>query len=187
MPDIGIAILTGGDGRRIGGQKAERLFDGRRLIDIAVAQAKSWDRPSAICVRRSGQVPAVALPEILDRADICGPLGGLLAAFDWAAQVELDSFLTIPCDMPRLPDDLLPRLRAASGAQGKPAVACCDGRRHPICSVWPLSSRDMLNAYIETGRRSLSGALDACSAIDILWRAEDRSRFLNVNQPEDLE
>jgi len=186
MPEAGVVILAGGEGRRIGGRKPETLLQGRRLIDIAVARAAAWNTPAVICVRRCGQVPSPGISEILDRADIDGPLGGLFAAIDWAILSDLDRFLTVPCDMPFLPEDLMPRLIQSSVAEDRPAVAVCDGRRHPICAVWPRSCHQKLEAYAETGGRSLAGALDFCSAVECVWRSAPRDQFVNVNKLEDL-
>lgn len=186
MPEAGIVILAGGEGRRIGGQKPERLLRGRRLIDIAVARASCWNAPVVVSVRRKGQAPAIEPQEILDRVGIEGPLAGLLAAIDWAKQANVDRFLTIPCDMPLLPDDLMPRLLESSVAEDRPAVACCDGQRHPICAVWPRSAFDKLEDYASTGDRSLAGALVFCSATEVVWRVECSDQFININRPEDL-
>ena len=37
-----VLVLAGGEGRRIGGGKAERLLGGERLLDHAIRQARQW-------------------------------------------------------------------------------------------------------------------------------------------------
>ena len=186
MDRAGVVILAGGQGLRMGGRKPERLFRGRRLIDPVIDRALMWNVPAVICVRRPGQVSGAALAQILDLPDMEGPLAGLLAAFEWARQEGLDHFLTLPCDTPFLPDDVLPRLLRVCQDTGQAAVAASNGRQHPTCAVWPLAAQPGVAAYAKTGRRSLSGALETCGAVEVAWPESPDDMFLNINTPEDL-
>jgi len=186
MPDIGVIILAGGSGSRIGGRKPDRLFRGRRLIAPVLDRVIEWGAPAAACVRAHDQVSGTGLDCIIDRPGIAGPLAGLLAGFSWAAECELRHILTVPCDTPFLPGDLLSKLRRAAIEAGAPAVACCDGRRHPTCTVWPAETGPRVEAYAATGRRSLSGALEWCGAVDAKWTLDAGPLFININTPADL-
>ena len=90
-----IVILAGGEGRRIGGGKPARLLGGQSLIDRAIARAWSWSVPVLVAAREGG--------DIGDDPAVEGPLGGVAAALALGGDV-----LTIPCDMPFLPDDCRP-------------------------------------------------------------------------------
>lgn len=187
MDKAGIVILAGGEGARMGGRKPERLFRGRRLIDPVLDLASESGVPTVICVREPGQVAEGAVRQVFDRPGMEGPLAGLLAAFDWARSIGLDHFLTLPCDTPFLPNDVFSRLwRAALDAE-RPAVATSNARRHPTCAVWPVKTLADVEAYAGTGRRSLSGALDACGAISVAWPQSDPDAFVNINTPRDIE
>ena len=165
MDRVGVVILAGGFGTRMGGGKPERLFRGRRLIDPVIDLVNAWHVPAVMCVREPAQVKQEAYQCILDRPDIEGPLAGLLAAFDWACGESLERILTLPCDMP---------------------VAVSNGRRHPVCAVWPAESFGRVEAYAAAGRRSLVGALEACGAVDVAWPEGDPDLFVNINTPDDL-
>ena len=186
MDKVGVVILAGGSGTRMGGGKPERLFRGRRLIDPVIDLVNAWYVPAVMCVREPTQVKQKPLGWIFDRPDIDGPLAGLLAAFEWARGESLDRFLTLPCDTPFLPADVLEKLCSASDARRRPAVAVSNGRRHPACVVWPVGSFGRVEAYAAAGRRSLVGALEACGAFDVVWPEGDSDLFVNINTPEDL-
>ncbi|MCP5432687.1 MAG: molybdenum cofactor guanylyltransferase [Alphaproteobacteria bacterium] len=187
MDKVGVVILAGGLGTRMGGGKPERLFRGRRLIDPVLDRASAWRLPTVLCVRKQAQLTEDTLGQLLDRPDIEGPLAGLLAALDWATGVGLEHILTLPCDTPFLPEDVLARLLSASRTAGAPAVAASNARRHPTCAVWPRDSRSGVEAYAATGRRSLSGALDNCAAVDVFWPLSTLDPFVNINTPGDID
>lgn len=85
-----------------------------------------------------------------------------------------------------LPADVLSKLLRASLRAGRPVVAASCGCRHPTCAVWPVEVSPRLTAYAQTGRRSLTGALDACEAIEIEWFEHGTDPFINLNTPENL-
>ena len=186
MDRVGVAILAGGQGTRMGGRKPERHFRGRRLIDPVLDRVSAWGVPAVICVREYGQVTANTFGQILDQPEIEGPLAGLLSALAWASSTHLDHLLTLPCDAPFLPEDLLSELKHASLDAAKPAVAASNGQRHPTCAIWPVDTLLCVTTYAGSGRRSLSGALDACEAIDVCWPEGQVDVFANINPPEDI-
>ncbi|WP_138141283.1 NTP transferase domain-containing protein [Brevundimonas vancanneytii] len=49
-----VVILAGGEGRRMGGRKPERLLAGRPLIAHAVDQARKWGDPVAVAFAQRG-------------------------------------------------------------------------------------------------------------------------------------
>lgn len=187
MDKVGVVILAGGFGTRMGGGKPERLFRGRRLIDPVLDRASAWRLPTVLCVRKRGQLAEETPRQLLDRPDIEGPLAGLLAGLDWATGFGLEHILTLPCDTPFLPEDVLARLLHASRSASAPAVAATNGRRHPTCAVWPSDSRCCVEAYAATGRRSLSGALDSCGAVSVSWPMGAVDPFANINTPGDID
>jgi len=187
MDEIGVVILAGGLGTRMGGGKPERLFKGRRLIEYVLDRAATWDVPMAICVREPGQVAAGVVDQIFDRPGVEGPLAGLLTALDWGRGAGLGHVLILPCDTPFLPENVLARLWRAARDAGAPAVAESNDRRHPTCAVWPVMSLPQIKTYAATGQRSLSGALDACNAVELSWSDNASDGFININTPGDLE
>lgn len=187
MRDLAVVILAGGEGRRIGGGKPERFLWGRRLIDLAAEKAARWSNTMFVGVRIAGQVRMDAAVEVIDLPHIEGPLSGLIAAMQTCSATGVSYLVTLPCDMPFVPDDMVDRLLAASVAAGCPAVACSGGRRHPVCTVWPVLMLERVVGYAAEGRRSLNGALEACSAVEVWWQTSGHDPFDNINTLSDLQ
>lgn len=185
MTNIVLVILAGGAGRRMGGNKPGQHLDGQRLIDIAETYARKTGLPYAVAVRSHGQIANLNAPKILD-ADIEGPLGGLVSALEWAARQSAKAVLTLPCDMPFLPPDLLDRFKRAGARLDQPVVAASRGRVHPVCALWPVSCLGAIREYGELGRRSLTGGLDLFEAVAVDWSGKSGDPFMNLNTRDDL-
>lgn len=164
-----IVILAGGEGRRIGGGKPQRLLGGQSLIDRALARARTWSDSVLVAARQGGDME--------DDPAIEGPLGGVAAALALGGDV-----LTIPCDMPFLPDDLPARLVSGKAA----TVAASGGHLHPVCALWTAEAAARLPAYLGTGRRSLRGFAEAVGYEAVEWPVEPYDPFFNVNDEADL-
>ena len=113
-----------------------------------------------------------------------GPLAGVLAGMDWAAEQGADHIVTAAADTPFLPCDLAPQLILAGEDSGL-ALAASPGRRHPTFGLWPTALRDDLRAALNDGLRKV-----------VLWTdrhggqvAEfpDDAAFFNINTPTDLQ
>ena len=164
-----IVILAGGEGSRIGGSKPQRLLGGETLLDRALRRARDWSSEVLVAAREGG--------DIQDDPAIEGPLGGVAAALALGGDV-----LTIPCDMPFLPDDLPVRLASNAAA----TVAASGGRIHPVCALWKARAYQALPAYLARGRRSLTGFAEIVEYQIVEWDSEPLDPFFNVNDPADL-
>lgn len=164
-----IVILAGGEGRRIGGSKPQRLLGGVTLLDRALARARGWSDEVLVAARQGG--------DLSDDPAIEGPLGGVAAALALGGDV-----LTIPCDMPFLPDDLPARLQSDAAA----TVAASGGRLHPVCALWKAEAAETLPAYLASGRRSLVGFAEAVGYEAVEWPVAPFDPFFNINDEDDL-
>ena len=176
--DFSILILAGGEGRRIGGGKPLRMIGGRTLIARAIERAQSWSDEVQVSARCEDQVGASGIDVLPDPPGFEGPLGGLAAA----AGLAHPAVLTIPCDMPFLPDDLPERLAAALPGHGA-ALAASGGHVHPVCGLWRTESLSQVGDYAASGRRSLIGFAERIGFAAVEWPDD---LFLNINDPEDL-
>jgi molybdopterin-guanine dinucleotide biosynthesis protein A len=145
------------------------LLGGETLLDRALRRARSWSGEVLVAARAGG--------DITDYPTIEGPLGGVAAALALGGDV-----LTIPCDMPFLPDDLPERLRSDAAV----TVAASGGHLHPVCALWKSAARAALPAYLATGRRALTGFAEAAGCQSVVWPAEPFDPFFNVNDSADL-
>ncbi|WP_068874256.1 MULTISPECIES: molybdenum cofactor guanylyltransferase [unclassified Phenylobacterium] len=183
---VAVVVLAGGEGRRMGGGKPLRTFGQTTLLGQAIARARRWSPIVAVAVRARDQIAGdIDAPVLLDDPSIPGPAAGLASAFAFAAGANTARFLTLPCDAPWLPDDLLERLDAALGDEGV-AVASSLGWLHPTCALWRTDCARRLPAYLATGA-SLRGFAADCGMIQVEWEpGPDGDPFANANTPEDL-
>jgi molybdopterin-guanine dinucleotide biosynthesis protein A len=93
--------------------------------------------------------------------------------------------LTIPCDMPFLPDKLPQRLMAAIGELGA-AIASSGGNLHPVCGLWRTAALTEVPAYWALGKRSLHGFARHIGFAEVEWPSTARDPFFNINSPADL-
>lgn len=181
--DLQIAILAGGEGRRIGGGKALRVLAGTTLIERALAITRNWSSNVFVMVRQP--IAGIDATILFDDPLIAGPLGGLVAALRHARALDAERLLTVPCDMPFLPADLPGRLGAGLG-DGNAALAMSGGQVHPVCGLWRPEALDSLVSFLASDRRSLRGfaQLVGCAAIE--WACDPIDPFFNINNADDL-
>ncbi len=112
-----------------------------------------------------------------------GPPAGVLAGLDHAARLGLDAVLTLPCDGPFLPGDLVSRLSMA----GRLACAVSAGRTYPAVALSPTRLREPLRrALIDESLRKVAEFQRRFDCVAVEWPAEPRDPFFNVDTPEDL-
>jgi molybdenum cofactor guanylyltransferase len=108
-------LLAGGLSRRMsGGDKSLRLLAGRPLLQHVVDRLRP--QVDGLVLNAHGDPDRFAgfdLPVVADSIpDFAGPLAGVLAGLDWAAENRPDcSFIvSVATDAPFLPEDLVNRL-----------------------------------------------------------------------------
>ena len=171
----------------MGGSKPLRRFGDSSLIAHAVSLARTWSPDVAVAVRSAGQVAgATDAALIYDDPAVDGPVAGLTAAFAFAAQLGAAQVLTLPCDAPHLPADLLERLQAGLAGGALASVASSDGVLQPVCALWRIEAAAALPAYLAAGRRSLRGFAETCGANVVEWPAGELDPFADADTPEDL-
>ena len=183
---LAVVILAGGEGLRIGGGKPLRRLGGRRLIDHALDLAGRLSPHVAVSVRAGARLPDVAAAQIEDEQADWGPLAGLDVALRHARALEQDRLLTLPCDSPFLPADLLVRLDAALSASLGASIASSGGRLHPVCALWHAEAHGLLADYVATGRRSLLGFAERPGFAAVEWPVGPVDPFFNINTQQDL-
>ena len=184
--ELAVAVLAGGEGSRIGGAKPLIVLGGQSLVERAFERALSWSNCSVVSLRSAEQVEPLELPWIADAPGIDGPLAGLASALEWARRQGADALLTVPCDMPFLPDELPRRLLAGIGELGA-AIAASGGNLHPVCGLWRTAALAEISAYCASGKRSLRGFARHIGFAEIEWPSEPSDPFFNINSRADLD
>lgn len=185
--DVAVVVLAGGQGRRIGGGKPLRLLGGERLVDRALAMARRFSGRVALSVGSEDRLSDCNVQQIVDPQPDWGALGGLAAGLDFAIGEGLDLLLTLPCDSPFLPEDLLTHLSAALDSDHGAAIPRSRDQLHVACGLWRVEVRAPLAEYADSGGRSLHGLAERVGFIGVDWTAEPFDPFFNINTQEDLE
>ena len=179
-----IAILAGGESRRMGTDKASLEIGGMTLLERAARLALAVNS-SVIVVGRvcPNDWP---LPEVLFLSDTeagLGPVGGLATALQHAQT----SVLALACDLPLLTPEAVQWLIAQAGMQFAPSglVSLNSGQQEPLFSVYDLTCLPLIEARLTAGQHSLRGVVKAGSfafadAPD--WVA---AQLVNANTPEE--
>jgi molybdopterin-guanine dinucleotide biosynthesis protein A len=169
--------------------KASIELAGKPLIEHVIARLAP--RAGAVVInanREPSRFDDLSIPVIADSVpDFAGPLAGVLAGLEWAEARNLETLLTVPVDVPFLPDDLVERLREARRGND---VACASsaGRLHHVVALWPVSlAPGLRDALVRENLRKVEAWL-ACHRVGIAeWPASPYDPFFNVNTPQDLE
>lgn len=192
-PLIAGVILAGGQARRMGGvDKASCVLSGRRLLDHALARLGA--QCEALAVNANGDPARFDLPDLPVIADsvpgFAGPLAGVLAGLDWAADQGAAAIVTVAVDTPFFPTDLVARLQQVAGPAGLALAASPDEsgrlRRHPTFGLWPVGLRADLRAALNDGLRKIVAWTDRHQAGLAEWPSVPFDPFFNVNTPEDI-
>lgn len=184
MDKISTVIIAGGKGTRMGGAKGLQLLHERALIDWVLDAVRPYS--DEIFINANEDPAAYARPGCEVIADHTpgrvGPLAGLQAALRFAKH---DRVLTVPCDTPYLPDDLVPRLAEALDASGgEAAVAVAEGRRHPTVALYRKSVSAKLDGYLDADKRKVNGWLDTLQLNEVVF--DDPDAFANINSEQEL-
>ncbi|MDX1781800.1 MAG: molybdenum cofactor guanylyltransferase MobA [Thalassovita sp.] len=193
MTDIAGIILAGGRATRMGGgDKGLKTVGGVPLLDRVIERLAP--QVGAMALNANGDPARFAsygLPVLPDSLpDHPGPLAGVLAGMDWAAEQGIDAIVTAAADTPFFPADLVARLQAAAGPKGLALAASreSDGkiRRQPTFGLWPVDLRDDLRAALQDGLRKIVIWTDAHQAGQAVFDVESFDPFFNVNAPDDI-
>ena len=187
---IGI-VLAGGRATRLGGKdKGLLAVGGVPLLDRIVGTLR--DQCDDVVINSNGDAQAFArfgLPVVSDTLpDRPGPLAGILAGMDYAAERMAPFVVSVPTDTPFLPRDLVARFQDRRVADRAEIVcACSNGATHPVVALWSVALRDGLRRMlIEDGVRRVRDVLERHAVAYVNWPTDPVDPFFNVNTPEDL-
>lgn len=190
---VAAVILAGGAGQRMGGmRKAELMLAGRPLIARVIERMRPQAAPLLLSVAEpDAHWQRWGLPVIVDgtaRLREAGPVAGIVAALEWVIAQDQDAtgVVSVPCDTPWLPLDLVARLMAGDGQQVK--IVQSAGNRHPIIGFWPVGALATLRAGLTNpdGRR-LGAVAAALGAEMVAFTTQPVDPFTNINRPDDVQ
>jgi molybdopterin-guanine dinucleotide biosynthesis protein A len=179
-------IFAGGASRRYGDDKALAELGGAYLLQRVVDRIQ----PQVSALAISGEKRAgFVLPTIPDELQGAGPLAALRSVLVWAEQHEFALAMTVSCDTPFIPRNIVSVLHAAL-KDFDCAVVIRAGMAHPTCALWKTAARTKVETAFESGARSLHGAIDHLNAYMVDFSAArdgpGDDPFFNINSKVDM-
>jgi molybdenum cofactor guanylyltransferase len=168
-------VLTGGQSRRMGADKAFVVVDGRPMV-IAVADAL-WEAGCSPVECQGGDVVALATLGVHAEPDDDAGAGPVAAIADASRRLG-GPIVVAACDLPNLDAASVVAVVAAGAEAGRPAVATAAGRHHLLIYLPAGSVADV------RPDASVAVALSALGAIEV---PVDPRVLRNVNTPDQLD
>ncbi len=184
--DITGIVLAGGLSRRMGGvDKGLQMLRGRPMI--AGVLERLAPQVSEIIINANQNLEryrAFSRPVVSDEiGGFAGPLAGLHAGLKIARHAYV---VTVPCDSPFLPADLVASLFAALQERGADlAVAKTGDQPHPVFSLCRRSLLPHLTEFLRRGDRKVD-LWHATLKVDKVRFDDEAEAFSNINTPEEL-
>ena len=121
---------------------------------------------------------------VTDRStDFSGPLAGLQAGLAVAAH---DLMVTVPCDAPLLPPDLVARLAFALEESGADvAIASIGDQPQPVFCLCKRKMLSSIDAFLASGGRKVDLWVFSVAHVQVTFDDEAQG-FINVNTAKEL-
>ena len=177
-------VLAGGLGRRMGGvDKGLQLLRGKPMIEHVLERlAPQVDEIVINANQNLERYAAFGHRVVSDRiSGFAGPLAGLHAGLEAISQPLA---VTVPCDSPFLPADLVSRLRRHLGGNDL-AVAKTGDQPHPVFALVRRSVAQNLHAFLASGGRKIDAWYAALHVVEVQFD-DEADAFRNINTLEEL-
>jgi len=114
--------------------------------------------------------------------DYQGPLAGFLAAMH---SISTPDMVSVPCDGPWLPHDLVKRLVTGREQAAADIAVAHDGQRlQPVYTLMPTHLKQELKAFLESGGRKIDLWYAQHNVVQVDF-SDTPEAFLNINTPQD--
>lgn len=181
--DVTGLILAGGKSRRFGSDKAHHVVDGKTMVRRVYDVLSPLVDTVAVSVGDAGDRFDIPADHVVDAFPGAGPLAGLHAGL---AYCKTPWLLAIACDLPFITSHALERMLASRRSAREVVVASPpDGRRQPLCALYPQTLWALIERHLETDRLALRNLLEAAPRVREVPLPGDTLR--NVNTPADLD
>ncbi len=183
-PAITGLVLAGGQGSRMGGaDKGLVEWRGGPLALHALQRLRPQVGTAAVNANRNLSVYQSWDVPVWPDADktFPGPLAGLLAGL---TQCRTEWLVTVPCDSPLFPEDLVARLSKAASEAGSTIAMACTDKPQPVFLLVHTSLRRHLASALAGGERKVRRWTDAHAPALAVFA--DGEAFGNANTADEL-
>ena len=184
--DVTGVVLAGGQGRRMGGVD-KGLVDLAGTPMVAHVLARLAPQVGDVLINANQNLDryrAFGQPVVEDAVGgFAGPLAGLHAGL---ARAGGELVVTVPCDSPFLPLDLVHRLRAALDRESAQlAVAKTFDQPHPVFALVRRDVLPNLAAFLAAGGRKIDAWYAALRIVEVAFD-DEADAFRNINTADEL-
>jgi molybdopterin-guanine dinucleotide biosynthesis protein A len=186
MGDLTGVVLAGGQGSRMGGvDKGLQPFRGKPMVAHVLERLSPQADEILINANRNPEAYADFGHRVI--ADEIAGFAGPLAGFERGlAHASGDLVVTVPCDSPFLPLDLVSRLRDALESRGaQVAVAKTGEQAHPVFCLMRRDVHASLRDFLGRGERKIDRWYAALALVEVSFDDEAEA-FLNINTAAEL-
>jgi molybdopterin-guanine dinucleotide biosynthesis protein A len=180
-------VLAGGMGRRMGGiDKGLVLLAGRPMAEHVLARLRPQVDDVLINANQNlDRYATFGAPVVADAiGGFAGPLAGLHAGMTAASR---EFVVTVPCDSPFLPDDLVGRLMAGlTAGDAQLAVARTFDQPHPVFALVRRAVLPHLTAFLDGGGRKIDAWYATLRTVEVAFD-DEADAFRNINTSDELE
>jgi molybdenum cofactor guanylyltransferase len=184
MTGVSGIVLAGGRGSRMGGvDKGLQELRGKPMIDWVLERLVP--QVSEVVINANQNIERyekfghrVVRDEI---GGFAGPLAGLHAGLKVARHPLV---VTVPCDSPFLPSDLVARLENALAGKDL-AVAKTGDQPHPVFALMKRQVRESLEAFLAAGGRKIDAWYAALKVVEVSFD-DEADAFRNINTLDEL-
>jgi molybdenum cofactor guanylyltransferase len=177
-------VLAGGQGRRMGGvDKGLQLLRGKPMAQWAIERlAPQVDEVLINCNQNLEAYARFGRRLVPDEVGgFAGPLAGLHAGLKAASHPLV---VTVPCDSPFLPSDLVARLNDSLKTHDL-AVAKTGEQPHPVFSLVRKDVLPSLETFLASGGRKIDAWYASLRTIEVSFD-DEADAFRNINTLEEL-
>lgn len=187
-----LLLLAGGRSSRMGGvNKAFVPFGETTLVENVLSRVRGVFSERWVSANRDEErFEKLGLRVLRDvRAGFPGPLGGVEALACVGTNARW--VLTVPCDTPFLPMDLLERFHGALrtdralGKERRAYVAYAGGRLQSTVALLSQEALQSAAPFLDAGERKLGLWFEKIGAGVVRWDDVSQKAFENINTPED--
>jgi len=179
-------VLAGGMGRRMGGvDKGLVELNGQPMVAQVITRLGPQVAEILISANRNAEQYARFGYRVV--ADLVGGYAGPLAGLERGlSEAQHDLVVTVPCDSPFLPHDLVSRLRGTmENETADLAVARTGMQSHPVFCLCKRSLHSHLSAYLAAGGRKIDAWYATLKVAEVAFD-DQPDAFSNINTRAEL-
>ena len=184
--DVTAVILSGGRGQRMAGEdKGWVELDNEAFIEHTLNRLQLQTSNIIVSANRSlERYQQLGIKVVTDKhANFPGPLAGIYAAL---TEIQTDWLLTVPCDTPLFPNDLLQRFISELEQQPHAIAVASDGQYlQPVFCLIHRSLVDSLKTFLDSDEHKTGLWVRQQHPLQVVFQ-DNNSQFININTPDEL-